>query len=290
RAHPRPVGRDGRDRFVGRRGTAMTGWADLERELDAWAAAGRCATLWWRDDDAVEASDVLDRLLELATTVAARPLPVALAVIPMRASAGLARRLEETPATGVLLHGFAHVNHAPPGDKKAEFGAHRPPEPMLAEITAGRDRLTDLFGKRALPVLVPPWNRVASGIVNRLGEARVTGLSTYGPRAARHPAPGMTQVNTHIDVIDWHSGRGFVGASIALHLAVGHLAQRRQRSVDPDEPTGLLTHHLVHDPETSAFLATFFARTAAHPAAVWLAAADVFVQGPGTTPGAARPA
>ena len=38
-------------------------WDRLEREIDAWAAAGREATLWWRDDDAVAATAELERLL-----------------------------------------------------------------------------------------------------------------------------------------------------------------------------------------------------------------------------------
>ncbi len=256
----------------------MTGWADLERELDAWAAAGRRATLWWRDDDATDACEALDRQLELAATAAARPLPIALAVIPTRASDRLVGRLEATSSASVLLHGYAHVNHAPPDAKKAEFGHHRPVESMLAEIAAGHDRLIGSFGRRALPVLVPPWNRLAAGLVNHLGSVGLTGVSAFGPRAAKRPAPGVTEANTHIDVIDWHNGRGFVGAKAALGIAVAHLAERREGNVDPDEPTGLLTHHLAQDAQTATFLATFLARTATHPAAAWLAAGDIFAQ------------
>ena len=43
----------------------MTGWADLDAELDRWKAAGRAATLWWRDDDATRPTPALDRLLAL---------------------------------------------------------------------------------------------------------------------------------------------------------------------------------------------------------------------------------
>ena len=35
-------------------------WAALNAELDCWAAAGRCATFWWRDDDAGEMTAPLD--------------------------------------------------------------------------------------------------------------------------------------------------------------------------------------------------------------------------------------
>ena len=39
-------------------------WQDLRDELDRWAEAGRTATLWWRDDDAVMPGPLLDRLAE----------------------------------------------------------------------------------------------------------------------------------------------------------------------------------------------------------------------------------
>ncbi|MCH6588741.1 MAG: hypothetical protein IH805_10580 [Proteobacteria bacterium] len=70
-------------------------WRILSEELDAWAAAGRAATLWWRDDDAVEPSADLERLLGLA---AARDIPIALAAIPARASEALAEWLKAHPA------------------------------------------------------------------------------------------------------------------------------------------------------------------------------------------------
>ena len=91
-------------------------WRILSEELDAWAAAGRAATLWWRDDDAVEPSAALERLLGLA---AARDVPIALAAIPARASEALARGIETAGARVTLLqHGYAHRNHAPATKKK----------------------------------------------------------------------------------------------------------------------------------------------------------------------------
>ena len=44
----------------------MGEWSDLEAELEAWRCRGRRATFWWRDDDAVEATPALERLLGLA--------------------------------------------------------------------------------------------------------------------------------------------------------------------------------------------------------------------------------
>ena len=60
----------------------MSGPDALDRELDAWAAAGRVAEAWWRDDDATAPTPALARLLEARRAAGA---PVALAVIPARA-------------------------------------------------------------------------------------------------------------------------------------------------------------------------------------------------------------
>ena len=110
----------------------MTTWRHLNEELDAWATAGRSATLWWRDDDAVEPSPELARLMAIAQ---ARDLPLALAVIPARASEALAEWLKSSEARVTLLqHGYAHQSHAPEGEKKVELGPQRPATVVLEEL------------------------------------------------------------------------------------------------------------------------------------------------------------
>ena len=252
-------------------------WDALDRELDAWAAGGRQATLWWRDDDAVAPGPALDRLLDIA---AQHGLPLALAVIPLPATAALAARLAVAgPDVAVLQHGFAHRNHGGAGEKKAELGAQRPVEAVLDELRRGAALLRRLFagaGPAPLPVLVPPWNRIAPSVVAGLRAAGFAGLSTYHPRVAREPSPGVLQVNTHADIVDWRGSRGFVGAAAALGLMTAHLAARREGRNDADEPTGLMTHHLVHDEACWAFLATLANRLADRPGAVWLDAPTIF--------------
>jgi hypothetical protein len=250
-------------------------WDALARELDAWGAAGRIATLWWRDDDATRPTPELGRLLDIAGR---HGVPLALAVIPAPAVPDLAQRLTGGTAS-VLQHGFAHRSHAGPGEKKAELGTQRPAATVLAELAEGRVRLARLFAGTAVPVLavlVPPWNRIAGSIVAGLAATGFTGLSTYNARAARLAAPGLLQINTHADIVDWHGSRGFAGEAEALRLIVGHLAARRLGAADGDEPTGLITHHLVHDAACWNFCDLLAARVAAHPAARWLAAPDIF--------------
>ncbi len=82
----------------------------------------------------------------------------------------------------------------------------------------------------------------------------------------------MRHVDVHVDLVDWRGGRGFVGLSAALDQVLGHLAVRRGGSADGDEPTGLMTHHLVHDAGCWDFVAEFLARTRARASACWLTA------------------
>ena len=248
-------------------------WSDLTDELDAWQAEGRTASLWWRDDDAVAPAPALDRLAALANE---HEVTVGLAVIPALAEPALAPWLRSVRAE-VLQHGWAHRSHAAPGEKKAEFGGRRAPDDVTAELSRGFRRLGEIAGDRLRPVLVPPWNRIDPGLIPGLPRAGFRGFSTYGPRAGAEPAPGLRQANCHVDVVDWRGGRGFVGCGRALASVVAHLAARRARSVDPAEPTGLLTHHAVHEESTWTFVARFLARTRRHPAARWLAPGEAIL-------------
>lgn len=250
------------------------GWSDLEAELDAWRDAGRTATLWWRDDDAVAPGAPLERLVRLAGAV-----PVALAVIPAAAEPDLGTWLnDQAPMVQVLQHGWRHANHARAGGKKCEFPAGRPTEAVAAELTAGRDRLAALFGGRALGVLAPPWNRFEAGFLPLLAGCGITGLSLAGARPEAVATPGIARADIHVDLVAWRADRGFIGAGAALDRLVGHLRDRRLGRTDSAEPTGILTHHQVQDDATTAFLHRLLALTAAHSAARWLDAATVFTR------------
>jgi hypothetical protein len=252
-------------------GTVDSGWAALEAELDIWQAAGRTASFWWRDDDATAATLALDRLLGLAEDI-----PVALAVIPADAEAGLGERLARTPGVAVLQHGWRHANHAPAGERKSELGSHRPLSQRLDELRLGGERLHALFGPRALGVLVPPWNRIGPDLLPRLPEAGIGALSVASAGKTALPATGLRMVNVHADLVNWRGGRGFVGETTALGLVLRHLRSRFLGSVDAEEPTGILTHHLVQDAATERFLRRFAATVRRHPAARFLPIAELF--------------
>lgn len=253
----------------------MTDWIDLDRELAAWDRAGRTATFWWRDDDATTSTPDLRRLVDLARN-SEPPAPLALAVIPARADAALAQTLSAATQAVALQHGYAHANQAAASGKKAEFGVGRDAAAALRDLREGAERMRTAFGDRALPVLVPPWNRIDPALAGRLGELGFRGLSTYGPRATASTEAGVFIVNAHVDIIDWHGGRRFLGIEGCLQLAISHLAARRESRVDPDEPTGLLTHHLIHDEDAWSFLEAFLQRTKRHPSVRWMDARPLF--------------
>lgn len=249
----------------------MSGWSALIRELDLWGETGKSADFWWRDDDAHQPTPALDRLAETA-----KGAPIGLAVVPAKLADGLSQAIDKYSNMAVLQHGYSHQNHAGPKDAKIELGPQRPLAHTLGDLATGWARLEAVFGARALPVLVPPWNRLAPGLIPLLPEIGYRGLSTYGARNRPEPIANLAQVNTHVDIIDWGGSRGFLGDDAVLGRAVDFLARRRAGQIDADEPTGILTHHLVHDDACWAFLARLVALIESHGAARWRRPADLF--------------
>lgn len=248
-----------------------TTWSDLFTELDRWPAGA--ATFWWRDDDATARNDRLARLLALSDR------PLAIAVIPAFMRVTLTEQIDQ-PRIDVLQHGFSHTNYQPAKDKKTELGDARPASVVADDLRRGWQRLSVLYGKRALRVVVPPWNRIANGVVEALPGLGYVGLSIDRPR--ENKADGLIRANTHIDIIAWEANpRRFIGEDFCLNAAVTHLTKRRTGEADMGEPTGLLTHHLAMDDAGFAFTAEFLKRTAAHPAVQWRAARDIFAVGKG---------
>lgn len=252
----------------------MNVWDTLSGELDAWAAAGRTAEFWWRDDDAIDTTPALTRLFELRRRLA---VPIALAVIPANAQRRLADAIAKQEAVDVLQHGYAHTNHRDCSAKKAELGADRDLWDIARELADGRGRMVDLFGDTGwLDVMVPPWNRIDDSVGAVLPGLGFHGLTTFNARRATEAAPGLRVVNTHIDIIDWPGTRGYAGDDATIGAALSHLSDKRAGRSDADEPTGLLSHHLAHDEACWAFIEKFVSSTSAHPAVVWRSAKSVF--------------
>ena len=181
------------------------------------------------------------------------------------------------PAPADLLqHGSDHANRAAPVEKKTEYPQGEPAESALERLAEGRRRLAHLARGRLLDVLAPPWNRIPPAVVARLATCGIRGLSRYGARRSALAAPGVAEINTHVDIIDWKGGRSFVGAQQALYLATRHLAARREGRVDAAEPTGWLTHHACHDEEAWTFLGELFERFGPKQGVQWKSARELF--------------
>lgn len=236
-------------------------WRGLDDELDRWASDGLTARLWLRDDDAIEPTLALDRLLELTGR---HGVPVLLAVIPSEAGSSLARRLEQIDGVSPCQHGCAHRNHAAPDQKKEELGSHRPLSTVLDDLTVARDRLADLFGSVVLPVLVPPWNRIATAVEAELPRLGFEALSAFG----RKPAAGLARrIDCDLDIIDWKTNRGGRDPATLVPTLTQLLAAARREG---GRAVGILAHHLVHDDIAWGFLTDLLARTRAHTAVRWV--------------------
>ncbi len=248
-------------------------WQWLARELDRWSAAGEPATFWWRDDDACAASDELSRLIESGEATGA---PLALATIPARLEPGLAREIDAIPRIAVLQHGFSHSSHALPGELKRELGGAAARRELFDQLNRGRQLLGQTFGAQFCPVMVPPWNRIDSDVVERLPALGFGGLSTMRVRKQAFPVASLYQVNSHLDPVHWRGDGGFIGTWPAIAILIQHLQARRSGYRDRDEPTGLLTHHLVQNEAVWRFTSDLLHFVAAHPASRWLHATEIW--------------
>ncbi|CUH88936.1 putative glycosyl transferase [Phaeobacter sp. CECT 5382] len=246
--------------------TQQIDWSSLDLELTAWQDAGLTLPLWWRDDDAIAPTGALDQLSALSRKLG---LPVHLAVIPKEATLSLAQYVQQHPELIPVVHGWAHQNQAPEGEKKCEFAAQRPVEDSLAEIEQGLASLSVLFGDALLPIFVPPWNRIAPTLLPWMAGVGYTALSTFTPRRLAKAAPGLEQINTHLDPIDWKGSRSLVPPARLIAQVSDQLRDRRLGRANNAEPYGILTHHLVHDPAIWQFTEALVARLIQGPGQVW---------------------
>jgi hypothetical protein len=238
-------------------------WRPVAKALDAWREAGLRAPLWLRDDDAIEPTRALERLIHLT---ARHGVPLALAVIPAAAAKPLARELAAARHVSPVVHGWAHRNHAPSDERKQEFGLHRPIEVMRQELVLALAKTKELFAERLVPIFVPPWNRIASQLVPSLSDLGYSALSTFGVASNESNRFAIPEINTHVDIIDFRVTRrcrdhGLLADDLAARLS--HALHHGRY------PVGVLSHHLVHDDSAFDFLEDLFTVTGDAP---WLSA------------------
>ena len=148
---------------------------------------------------------------------------------------------------------------------------------ILDELRQGMGKFSQLFKGRFLPVLVPPWNRMDPELLPYLPVMGYRGVS--GDYKPHRPVPpdGLRVVDTHCDLLTWKKKpAAFAGAEKCAKLIAAHLSDKRAGAVDPDEPTGVLSHHLAMDPAAWAFLDDLMGLVNDHPAALWVSPADIW--------------
>ena len=243
-------------------------WDALEAEFDAWRAAELTLPFWWRDDDAVDETPALRRLMGVSERF---DIPAHLAVIPTGFSKNLLTVLNQNKNLIPIVHGYAHQSHSSVGEKKCEFPEGRNLSDVSKELQSGFNTLTDALGDGLAPLFVPPWNRFDSSFLSVLQAVGYKGISTFTPRQNRWATAGLEQVNTHVDPIDWRGLRSLADQKTLLNHTVRSLRDRRLGDADNSEPFGFLTHHLVHDEAIWGFTEQFLEQFAAGPVRLWTA-------------------
>lgn len=238
-------------------------WTPLRTALRRCRAAGIPPALWWRDDDAVAPTAQLDQLIALARDLG---LHVHLAVIPADATEALVATCASAPLLPVV-HGWHHTDHSGGLGKKNEF--QTPRAEAIADMEYGAVRMRALFGPTLRMMFVPPWNRINREITKALPQRGFLALSTFGPRGTAMAAPGLAQINTHVDPIHWKAGGGLIDPAHLVALAAAELEARANGTADADEPFGLLSHHLVHDPAIWDFCRSFLSEMLSGGATQW---------------------
>lgn len=191
------------------------------------------ARIWWRDDDAGRAHPNLDPLLDLASAL---ERPMALAVVPTWLEPSVVDRILACPWASVLQHGVAHADHGHPGDRNIELGGTVDRAALDDALQAGRTRLEDAFGDRFLPVMVPPWNRIADDVVARLPALGFRGLSCWGEPSAHDP---LHRHDVHVDAVAWREGN--------RPRSAAELRRALREAIDEalGDAVGFMTHHMV---------------------------------------------
>ena len=211
---------------------AVNRWDALDRELDAWRAAGRRATLWWRDDDACRDSPALQRLLDIARR---NDVPVALAAIPAQLEPSLARRNRADRSGNDHPARLCARNHAP--RRRAQLrslAASGPVATRIDELAAGRDTLARTL-RRPLRrrCSFRRGTAIDAELVARIAGGRTSRPVDFGPRSVAHAVRGPVAVqyarrSDRMAARTAHSS----ASTAAIERLVAHCRARREGSVD----------------------------------------------------------
>jgi hypothetical protein len=219
-------------------------WEVPPREWRAQlAAALKCdpgnhpLNLFFRADDIGAGGRAFEALCQLFR---AHNIPLALAVVPawltdIRAAQLFAAAPLEEPLWGWHQHGWRHVNCQRTGEK-SEFGEQRPAEKQWRDISLGREKMTEVFGERLVPVFTPPWNRLPIATLRILQELNFKAVSMTKPfPSIIIPSIGLRNLRIQLDL---HTRKAKDGSTDFINLLneLSNLATKK-------EPLGIMLHH-----------------------------------------------
>ena len=115
-------------------------WQPLSSALDRLSLTGRRAEFWLRDDDAVEPTEPLDRLLAITGEVRCSRYTCGYPGLHGRAAGA---RVAKAPYATIAVHGWSHRNYAPDGEKKQELGRIGRGRLCSESFRSGLSRLAD---------------------------------------------------------------------------------------------------------------------------------------------------
>ena len=236
--------------------------AGLNALLAALDAAPAPVPFFLRDDDAGWDDAALSTLLDCTECAG---VPIDLAVIPQAAGAALAtslcKRARAAPGLiGLHQHGLAHHNHESNG-RKCEFGDERSIDAQRMDLSAGRDRLHQLFGAQLDSIFTPPWNRCSAATPALLATLGFAALSRSRGAPLQQALPELP-----VDV-DWCKERRL--AALQGDDGSERIAFELARRVAAGGPVGLMLHHAEMNALDLSLLDTLLAATRRHPRALW---------------------
>ena len=151
-------------------------------------ADGCGAAFWWRDDDAVRGQP---GARAAARARAASPLPARARGDPAPVEPVARRRARREPRGRALVHGLATRTTRRAGEKKAEFGPHRPLATLAQRGRAALPRHRRASAPRSFRSSCRPGTGSRPTSCRSCRRSAIAGLSDLRDRSAPRPVAGL---------------------------------------------------------------------------------------------------
>ena len=180
------------------------------------------------------------------------------------------------PAITILQHGTDHHRNAPPGGREEDRISAAEPRPRHCASRCS-EAAPCRAGPRALRAgACATLEPVPDALAPRSAGGGLSRPQRYG---ARTSAPGGAgcRASTHTSTSSpWRAGARICRRNASLAAALRHLAAKRAGRADPDEATGWLSHHALHDEAAGLSRAFLFETSRSAGGLRWRSAPELF--------------